>query len=306
MTLKVRWVGSPNYFPGRLGHNPNWTAADTHSWIVLHTMVGSLASATARFRSPTGGASSTYGIGLDGSIVQFVKETDGPWTNGVNAGVGSNLDSITIEHEDGGNYNGPRTPALYEASAQLVADISRRRGIPLVHRGNGGGVIRHKECTGASTACPDSLDIDRILARANAILHPPPPPPPPPVDTRPEWQRNLKPAVGHFTLSKAVPIIQMATGVALAEVEPGPVDVAFQTSTGGVDFWVTTFGSTAGNGLRKSDVSSALAPTPIVTPDPPPEPVPAPPVIVPDPAPEAPPGGWAAFIAWIKRVLGLS
>lgn len=174
MTLKVRWVGSPNYTSGRAGHNPNWSKTDPNTWIVLHTMVGTMASATAAFLSPARQASSTYGVGLDGTLVQFVREVDAPWTNGTMQGIGSNLDSITIEHEDAGNYNGPRTPALYEASAQLVADISKRRGIPLIHRGAGGGVLRHRECQGAVTACPDSLDIARIIARAIAINTPAP------------------------------------------------------------------------------------------------------------------------------------
>ena len=193
MTLAVRWVGSPNYSPNRDGHNPNWTAGDPNTWIVLHTMVGTMAGTIAAFANSARQASSTYGVGLDGSIVQFVKEADAPWTNGTYAdNPGSNLDSITIEHEDDGDYNGPRTPQLYEASAQLLADISKRRGIPLVHRGVGGGVLGHKECNGAATACPDSLDIARIIARANEILHPPapvplpsPPQPPAPVPPAP-------------------------------------------------------------------------------------------------------------------------
>lgn len=177
---KAIWVGSPNFSHDRDGHNPNWTAADPNTWIVLHTMVGSEASARARFMQPAQQASSNYAVCLSGQVYQYVAEKDAAWANGTYANnPGSNLDSISIEHEDNGDYNGPRTPALYEASAQLLADISRRRGIPLIHRGAGGGVLRHKECNGASTACPDSLDIDRIIARANEILHPPPPAPTP-------------------------------------------------------------------------------------------------------------------------------
>lgn len=191
MTLPaIRWVGSPNYSPGRDGHNPDWSAGDPNTWIVMHTMVGSMASTIAAFSSPARQASSTYGVGLDGSIVQFVRESDAPWTNGTYAdNPGSNLDSITIEHEDGGDFNGPRTPALYEASAQLLADIHRRRGIPLIHRAASGGVLGHRECgpNGIATGCPDGLDVARIIARANEILHPPTPPvpAPPPVPVPP-------------------------------------------------------------------------------------------------------------------------
>jgi hypothetical protein len=158
---KAVWVGSPNYTPNRAGHNPNWTSAEPQSWITFHTMVGWESAARARFLNPAQQASSTYGITLAGQTYQYVDEKDGPWTNGTMTGIGSNLDSITIEHEDGGNYNGPRTPALYEASAQLVADIHRRRSIPLVHRRSiSGGCLGHRECDNASTACPDSLGID--------------------------------------------------------------------------------------------------------------------------------------------------
>lgn len=249
MTLKVRWVASPNYTPGRAGHNPMWTKADPNTWIVLHTQVGRQAASIASFQSPARQASSTYLVALDGSIVQMVKETDAPWTNGTMAGIGSNLDSITIEHEDGGDYNGPRTPALYEASAQLVADIARRRGIPLIHRGAGGGVLRHRECQGAATACPDSLDIGRIIARAVVINTPPKPAPPPPV------KPPTPPIVPPFVVPPPV----------LPPLVVAPV-------------------------------------TPPVIVNPPTEP----PAVVFTPVPEAPPGGWAAFFAWIKRVLGIS
>lgn len=180
---RAQWVGSPNFSAERDGHNPNWTAADPNTWVVLHTMVGTEAAARARFSNPAQQASSHYGVCLDGRVVQYVAERDAAWTNGTYAdNPGSNLDSITIEHEDGGDYNGPRTPQLYEASAQLLADIARRRGIPVMHRGAGGGVLGHRECgpQGIATGCPDGLDVARIIARANEILHPAPPPPPPP------------------------------------------------------------------------------------------------------------------------------
>lgn len=300
MTLAVRWVGSPNYSPGRDGHNPNWAADDPNTWIVLHTMVGTMASATAAFLSPGRQASSHYGVGLDGSIVQFVREEDAAWTNGTYAdNPGSNLDSITIEHEDGGDYNGPRTPELYEASAQLLADISRRRGIPLIHRGPGGGVLRHKECNGASTACPDSLDIDRIIARANAILNPSPPPPAPPPDTRAEWQKNLValPASKTFNMFSDCQVLDLVNGSLRGIVSAGTIlTVAFETKVGGIEYWVTTFGSTHGDGLRKEDVAAAStppAPIPTPTPVPPPTPVPTP----------EPPGGWQAFLDWLAELL---
>ncbi len=168
---KATWVPSPNYSANRDGHNPTWTADDPNTWIVLHTMVGAESAARARFMNPAQQASSHYGVCLDGRVIQYVAEKDAAWTNGTyDVNPGSNLDSITIEHEDDGDFDGPRTIALYEASAELVADVSRRRKIPLAHRADGGGVLGHRECQGASTACPDALDVDWIINRAGAKL----------------------------------------------------------------------------------------------------------------------------------------
>src|SRR5690242_565457 len=143
------------------------------SWVVLHTMVGTVSSAAYRFGLETEQASATYGIGLDGKLYQWVDERDAAWANGATGrgGRGDNLDSISIEHEDGGDYDGPRTPALYAASIQLVADICRRYEIPCDRQ----HVIGHRECTYAATRCPDALDVDRIVERAAALLAPAPP-----------------------------------------------------------------------------------------------------------------------------------
>jgi hypothetical protein len=307
MTVAVKWIGSPNYFPGRLGHNPNWTQDDPNTWIVLHTTVSTRDSAASRFTSAAGQASCTYMVDLDGSIYQYVREDDGPWTNGVNDGVGSNLDSITIEHVDNKDYNGPRTPELYEASAQLVADIAKRRGIPLIHRGAGGGVIGHNEVAppGNQTACPDGLDITRIIKRANEILNPPPAPPPvPPPAPVPDWKKNLRPNPQSFTLYRPVVIHALADSSNLGvSVPAGPLDVASETTAFGHDWWVTSYGAQHGHGLLKSEVAAASTPP---APAPVPEPTPAP---VPDPVPPLPPpdppvpipsplhGSWQKIIA---------
>lgn len=265
----IKWIPSPNYFPGRAGHNPNWTKTDPNTWIVCHTQVGWMAGTIAAFQSPARQASANYLVGLDGSIVYMVRVTDGPWTDGTNSGVGSNYDSITIEFEDGGNYNGPRTAALYEAGAQLIAAIAKGHNIPLIHRGAGGGVIGHRECSGASTACPDTLNYLGMIARAIVINNPKPPPPPP--DTRPEWLRNLKNNAQHFVLTKPVTIYKMLSGTSSGSMVPvGAVDVVGETTVGTTAYWVTSYGATptVGNGLLKTDVAEAVAPGP-----PPPAPV---------------------------------
>jgi len=305
---KAAWAPSPNFTPGRAGHNPNWTPQDPNTWIVLHTMVGTEAAARARFMNPAQQASSNYGVRLDGTVVQYVLEKDAAWANGTYANnPGSNLDSISIEHEDDGAYNGPRTPQLYEASAQLVADIAHRRGIPLIHRGTGGGVLRHRECNGASTACPDSLDVDRIIARANQILHPPPPAP---VDTRPEWQKNLVALPLTVQLASQVPIVSMATNAdTTSKVGPGTLTTAYETSSGGVKFYVTQYAvdHATGQGLRETDVRTATAqPPPVVIPTPPPvDPIPpvTPPVVPPVTPPTTPPAPPNDLWPWLQALL---
>lgn len=155
----AQWLGSPNFTVGRNGHDMTQP-----SWIVLHTMVGTADAANARFQQSSAQASATYGVKLDGSLVQWVDEANAAWANGATGrgGRGDNLDSISIEHEDNGDFNGPRTPALYAASSQLVRSICLRYNIPIDRN----HIIGHRECDFAQTACPDSLDLDRIVTEA--------------------------------------------------------------------------------------------------------------------------------------------
>lgn len=155
------WLGSPNFTPGRGGHDMSQP-----SWVVLHTMDASAEAANARFQQASQQASATYGVKLDGSLLQWVDEQDAAWANGATGrgGRGDNLDSISIEHEDDGNYNGPRTPQLYAASAALVREVCLRYGIPIDRQ----HIIGHRECDYAQTACPDALDVEGIVAAAAA------------------------------------------------------------------------------------------------------------------------------------------
>ena len=160
----ARWLGSPNFSLDRQGHD-----LSPPSWIVLHTMVGTVAGANARFQQSSEQASAHYGVGLDGHLVQWVDEKDGAWANGATGqgGIGDNLDSVSIEHEDGGDFDGPRTPQLYAASAVLVAELCQRYGIPPDRE----HVIGHRECDFANTRCPDALDVERIVRDAAFLVN---------------------------------------------------------------------------------------------------------------------------------------
>jgi hypothetical protein len=131
-------------------------------------MSGTVASTDARFHDPTSKTSAHYGVELNGSVVQWVRETDTAYHSDSR---NVNLSSIGIEHEDGGDTEAPRTDALYAASAALVSDICQRYGIPIDRR----WVIKHSEVPDATTACPDALDVDRIVRTANAMSPSTPP-----------------------------------------------------------------------------------------------------------------------------------
>jgi hypothetical protein len=123
-------------------------------------MVGTLESANARFQNPAQQASATFGIRMaDGLRVQWVDLEDAPWSDG---NFESNLRTASIEGEDNGDYNGPRTPQLYAAYVETALLICQQRGLQIV-RAN---IFRHSEVSDSPTACPDSLDVEYIVRTA--------------------------------------------------------------------------------------------------------------------------------------------
>jgi len=151
--------------PGNYGAGRNGKSI---TGIVLHTMVGTTAGAQARFSDTSSDVSVHYGVSLNGTITQWVEEFNTAYQAG-NYQV--NLSTIGIEHEDNGDYDGPRTDALYKASAELVADICSRYGIPC----DTNHIFLHKDVIDKTafpggTACPDALDTTRIINTAAALL----------------------------------------------------------------------------------------------------------------------------------------
>lgn len=151
--------------------------------IVLHTMVGTMQSTRNLFAStpPAGKETSAhYGISYDGNIDAYLEEYYTAYHSGNYA---FNQRSIGIEHEDKGNYNSSRPDILYATSARLVADICKYYNIPC----DSGHIYRHHDVPRASTACPDSLDTNRIIKEAKAIIDNTNSPTPPMTDKRPYW-----------------------------------------------------------------------------------------------------------------------
>lgn len=156
MSPVVKWVGSPEFHP---------QTAVAKTFATLHWMVGTLASTDRAFNSGRA-ASSTYGVG-ESEIHQYVQEKDYPFSDG---NTYANQHTISIEHEGGwlladGSRKNP-SPAVQENSAQLLADISRRHGWGKLVAGV--NVFGHNHWV--ATACPGTLNIAGIIARANELL----------------------------------------------------------------------------------------------------------------------------------------
>lgn len=198
LTVGPRWNGAiGNWDPNK----------GPISKIVIHTMVGSVAGTTARFNDPFSSVSANYGIGLDGTIYQWVPENQVAYGNGL---YSSNQTSISIEHEDGGNFNGPRPDILYHSSALLIADICRFYGIPC----DRAHIIKHSEVP-YPTTCPDGLDIDRLVQMAFLILNPPPAPTP---SQAPQFAPDN--AIDPVTLRKATAYQQVCTYLGIDSTLP--------------------------------------------------------------------------------------
>jgi hypothetical protein len=119
----IVWKGSHNFTRGRFGMP---VVA-----IVIHTMVGTLASCDSWFSNPKSQVSSHFGIGLNGDIHQYVRLSDSSWANGilqpdaawpylVGNSQNPNYQTVTIETEDNGR---PATTAvsdeMYESTLQV-------------------------------------------------------------------------------------------------------------------------------------------------------------------------------------------
>lgn len=145
-SLATVHIWSPNHYAGR---------KYPITKITIHHMAGKLSATTCGniFLPSSRKASSTYGIGYDGQIGQYVDEADAPWTS-------SNYDNdnraITIEVSNsatGGNW--PVSDEVLKALINLCVDICKRN--PSIGKLNftgdkTGNLTMHKWF--ASTACP--------------------------------------------------------------------------------------------------------------------------------------------------------
>jgi hypothetical protein len=207
-TILAKWIGSPNY-----NYRDPRPASEKPRSVTLHWMDGTLAGTDSQFQkygkltSGRGdGSASNYGVGLS-EIHQYVRERDYQQADG---NTEANRYSISIEHEAGTNR--PVADSTVALSATLLADIAKRYGWgEFVLFGGDLDAFRklsyaeqqkvvtdfiaknptqrlvfpHKAW--ASTACPGTLPLSRIVSEANKILasvnEPEPQPEPQPEET---------------------------------------------------------------------------------------------------------------------------
>jgi N-acetylmuramoyl-L-alanine amidase len=122
----VQWIGSPNFWPGRY---------DAPIALVVHTTGGSLIGTEGEFHNPFSQASAHFGIGLDGTIHQYVELGNRAWANGsLEAGndwpgpawANPNDLTVSIETEDLGSASQPVTDAQFRATVAVGRAVLAR------------------------------------------------------------------------------------------------------------------------------------------------------------------------------------
>lgn len=124
--------------------------------ILIHWIVGNLATADAQFAKPNG-TSAHYGI-EDETVHQYVKEENVAYHAG---NYPFNQRSIGIEHSAAPDR--PASPTTYLTSGLLVSQIAKRYNIPLDRE----HIMKHSQVV--PTQCCGTVDIDKIIAIAKGI-----------------------------------------------------------------------------------------------------------------------------------------
>jgi N-acetyl-anhydromuramyl-L-alanine amidase AmpD len=120
----------------------NWSERGNYKpdTIVIHISAGSLTSMTNWFSTPGSQASAHYGIGKDGTILQYVEEDKKAWSNGniknpsakavlSRPGINPNLYTLSIENEGQDLQYAPQVQI--DTLCALIKDIAGRWNIPL-------------------------------------------------------------------------------------------------------------------------------------------------------------------------------
>lgn len=144
---------SPNYWPGRDGHEPRA--------IVIHTMQGYLTGTDQTFKDPAKEVSAHFGVGLNGDVHQYVKLADTAWANGIlepgnrwstvfDPAINPNRLTVSIETEDLGRLNTRVDLKMLRAVAELCR-VSKLRFPSITHLARHSDIspISRRRCPGA-------------------------------------------------------------------------------------------------------------------------------------------------------------
>lgn len=126
--------GVPNYYRG----------SNQPTAVVLHIMVGYVATALEWAEAGHNGASWHYTVARDGTVYQHLQHSDGGWQAGITAtapkptwplwrGNGVNVNNYTLGIEHEGFPGEPFTALQAEASRELCRSLAKELGIPLDH-----------------------------------------------------------------------------------------------------------------------------------------------------------------------------
>ncbi|HET7271368.1 MAG TPA: N-acetylmuramoyl-L-alanine amidase [Rubrobacter sp.] len=146
----------------RPAYSGNYTNANReHSqgigMIVVHVAQGSYSGTINWFQDRRANVSAHYVLRRDGKVAQCVRNEDIAWHAG---NWKYNKHSIGIEHEGYADHRRTWSDAMYRASAQLAAHLSKRYNVPLDRR----HVLKHKWVPGTDHYCPGKyFDYDRYL-----------------------------------------------------------------------------------------------------------------------------------------------
>lgn len=152
MSYKITKRNSPN--------KDGATFAKKKDRIIIHWFgSGTLKSADARFMNPASDVSANYGISED-VVYEWVAPNEVAWHSG---NYPMNQRSIGIEHD--ATTDKPASEKTYQTSAELIAKLCKDFDIPCDRT----HIIGHKEVPKA-TQCPGTLDINRIISMAKAII----------------------------------------------------------------------------------------------------------------------------------------
>lgn len=150
--------------------------------VVVHIMDGTLEGSEAWFKNKNSQASSTFGVGKDGELRQWVDTADRAW-----AQAAGNRTYLSVENEGRGGDS--LTSAQIKANAKVLYWAHTKYGVPLQLAKKAGdkGLAYHAlggSAWGGHTSCPGPkivAQLDDIVAEAKKLAGEKPAPKPSPV-----------------------------------------------------------------------------------------------------------------------------